>query len=1280
MANKAGKKALALLIAVLTVGQSFALTGFADSSTTTPSSAVSSENTASVNVTKLDSGYSISLDSDDPLSLYTQPADQSVRSSINSGINPDAAKLTEGYSIDSPTFDLRNVNGKSYVTPVRSQSPFGTCWSFASVAAIESSILGAGLKGADGNTADPKTLNLSEKQIAWFSAMALDDPTNPQNGEGQFIADFMKTPGGLTNFMNRGGNAMISTSTLSQGIGPSHESSNKELEYHGKEAIVMSKWSDDGVKKYSYSESDDWAISKELRFNSDYSIKETHMLPSSCEIDKYGYYHYHEEGTKAIKQELLNLRAVETSFCADTSRPGQTTDAQFISRNWAHYTYIPTIANHAVTIVGWDDNYPKENFIEGSFEMQMKDGKDVTISKQPPENGAWLVKNSWGSEENEFPDEGTGNWGIEVDGKNTGYFWLSYYDKTLGESISYVVEEKDPEINNTDQYDYMPRMSPDACKFDDKITMANKFVAKKDEILRQVSCFTDKENTEVTYEIYLLDDYSDKPTEGIKVATKTVKYSYAGFHKEDLSGFNILFDVSGDGSNAIRISAAQGYSILVTQKNTDGKYLMNFPNANYSSSGGLDSFKGIINSEESYVLLDGEWLDYSGMDDFRKEHLKEFLIGDFDIDTIERSYDNFPIKGYTQTLDTSTGFEVAGKSSIYYRTDSQSSANLRIIVHAKEESIPVIKASDVTWGLLPYDDSDDKIYFDGKAGSDPLSYIVTAKEGNENYSRAFVTIKGIGTICTKLVVNKIAIQTIEFPTDGRTGEMIDVYPYTGEPLTPCIGVATMAKDPLIEGEDYKFVYENNTKCGLATVIAQALSDRVVHDHEDFSKSGFVIVPPKPTIETAKAESSRLTVTVKDQSETGLSGYRLQYREKGETEWKEAFSKGTGTKICAYDFEGGKEYELQVSGYTEIPSDTEWYKDMINYGEASEIATIAVPQIEDPITRISGSSRFATAANIAYETFRSAETVVLAYGYNYVDALAGVPLAAAINAPILLSDKNTVPAETVQAIKTLGAKKVIILGGRGVISETAEAALKDLDLSVERISGSSRYDTAVKIAEKLSETSGDPTDVFFVSSDKYADALSVSSVAAAKHAPIIYLPKTGSIDEATSAYLDSLNGSLTNAYVIGGSGVISDEVMHAAGKALGFLDVELDPDVTYLDPVDPEELKSRFVRIKGSSKYETCVEVNKKFADVLTGSSICVATGEDFPDALAGGVFAALSKSPMILVNGKTSPLTLSETQKDLLKTRAAQRIYVFGGKSAVSDDHVQTIAKAGKAE
>ena len=346
-----GKKALALLIAMLTVGQSFAMScsaAFDRAQQTDTSQSAASDGTGT---------FELRITQDE---LQRAAQNTSLRSVKQPAINApkvDTKELTKGYSVDSQKFDLRDVNGKSYSTPVRSQAPFGTCWSFATVAAIESSILGAGLNGADGKPATADTLNLSEKQLAWFSARALNDPSSPQNGEGQFVPDFMNNTESLTEFMNRGGNAMFSTCALAQGIGPSHESSNKFFEYHGKEATVVSRWMDGSLQKYSYSEADDWTIPDEYRFESDYSIKETHTLPETHYIDENGYYTYKEEGTKAIKQELLNLRAVQISFQADSSMPGDNSDGRYISDNWAHYTYIPTLTNHAVTIIGWDINY-----------------------------------------------------------------------------------------------------------------------------------------------------------------------------------------------------------------------------------------------------------------------------------------------------------------------------------------------------------------------------------------------------------------------------------------------------------------------------------------------------------------------------------------------------------------------------------------------------------------------------------------------------------------------------------------------------------------------------------------------------------------------------------------------------------------------------------------------------------------------------------------------------------------------------------------------------------
>ena len=309
------------------------------------------------------------------------------------------------------------------------------------------------------------------------------------------------------------------------------------------------------------------------------------------------------------------------------------------------------------------------------------------------------------------------------------------------------------------------------------------------------------------------------------------------------------------------------------------------------------------------------------------------------------------------------------------------------------------------------------------------------------------------------------------------------------------------------------------------------------------------------------------------------------------------------------------------------------------------------------TRLAGKGRFETAVEISKAGFPSgSKTVVLAYGLNYADALAGVSLAKAKNAPILLTAQSYLPSETLAEIKRLKATDVIILGGTGAVGTEVEKALTDNKLNIERIAGKLRFETATKIAQKMQTLGGNkaPEDVFFVYYTDFADALSVSTVAAIKDAPVIYLMTDGELDSATSAYLASVKGKVKNAYVIGGTGVISDAMMKKAGDALG---------------VKP-------TRVFGKNRFETCVAVNNNFKSVLNGDTICIATGLDFPDALAGGVFAAKNKAPLLLINGKAATLTLSDTQQSYLTTKAPKKLYVFGGTGVVPDSHIQTVAAA----
>ena len=102
------------------------------------------------------------------------------------------------------------------------------------------------------------------------------------------------------------------------------------------------------------------------------------------------------------------------------------------------------------------------------------------------------------------------------------------------------------------------------------------------------------------------------------------------------------------------------------------------------------------------------------------------------------------------------------------------------------------------------------------------------------------------------------------------------------------------------------------------------------------------------------------------------------------------------------------------------------------------------------------------------------------------------------------------------------------------------------------------------------------------------------------------------------------------------------------------------------------------RVAGKDRFETCLEVNRTFEDDMNGNMVCVATGMDFPDALAGGVYAAKNKAPLFLINSKTKTATLSENQTAYLKAKAAGNIVAFGGTGAVSDKYLEEIAKSSK--
>ncbi len=305
--------------------------------------------------------------------------------------------------------------------------------------------------------------------------------------------------------------------------------------------------------------------------------------------------------------------------------------------------------------------------------------------------------------------------------------------------------------------------------------------------------------------------------------------------------------------------------------------------------------------------------------------------------------------------------------------------------------------------------------------------------------------------------------------------------------------------------------------------------------------------------------------------------------------------------------------------------------------AGMTAQAAGSTLEGHMIRLSGDDRFATSATIAGECFSGSKTVFIASGKSYADALAGVPLAYAMDAPILLVDGEKIAPSVEQRISDMSPSDICILGGTAAVGKAIENKLAE-QYSVSRIAGSDRYDTCLRIAERLTELAGAPKRIFAVYGGNYPDALSCGCVAAVMGCPILYV--TGNNTYAGfDAFVSSSDCSAVT--VLGGTKAVS-EALYERLYSIGLTDRE---------------------RLSGSNRYQTSLETAKRYSSILRGGGAVIATGEDFPDALAGGVLAAKVGKPIVLVNNTSTVDGLHR----FLKTRGNGSLYILGGRSAVSD-------------
>ncbi|MDQ7095666.1 cell wall-binding repeat-containing protein [Desulfosporosinus sp. PR] len=198
-----------------------------------------------------------------------------------------------------------------------------------------------------------------------------------------------------------------------------------------------------------------------------------------------------------------------------------------------------------------------------------------------------------------------------------------------------------------------------------------------------------------------------------------------------------------------------------------------------------------------------------------------------------------------------------------------------------------------------------------------------------------------------------------------------------------------------------------------------------------------------------------------------------------------------------------------------------------------------------VVRIAGMDRYDTSYMIAASLQdEPLSTVVISSGEQYPDALSISSFAANKGWPILLSPYDALPREMENFLQEKKPSKVIIAGGTGIISDHIKSQISGLlpQASIQRLTGQSRFDTNVVIAETFAPN---PATVYLATGYSFADALAGSALAAEQRNPIIFIdPAEQTLPESAASYFERLydNKVCPNLVSLGGSGVVSDDVM------------------------------------------------------------------------------------------------------------------------------------------
>lgn len=304
---------------------------------------------------------------------------------------------------------------------------------------------------------------------------------------------------------------------------------------------------------------------------------------------------------------------------------------------------------------------------------------------------------------------------------------------------------------------------------------------------------------------------------------------------------------------------------------------------------------------------------------------------------------------------------------------------------------------------------------------------------------------------------------------------------------------------------------------------------------------------------------------------------------------------------------------------------------------AKVTLTVAPTIE----RIGGADRYAVSAGVSAKFPAEIDTVYVASGAVFPDALSASAAAGKQDAPVLLVTKDTIPAVVDAELRRLQPQRIVLMGGLNTIGAAVETALGGYTDTVERIGGADRFVVSAAVSRGVFEP--EPEVAYVASGEVFPDALSGSAAAGLLGGPVLLVTKTG-VPTDVKTELERLKPG--RIVVLGGTNTVAESV------------------ATGLNAIAPT------TRIDGADRYAVSASVSADAFDIDDTGTVYVASGEVFPDALSGSAAAIHSHAPVLLVTKNSIPATIA-SELDRINP---VHIVVLGGINTISDTTYAALA------